>query len=155
MQSLSTVPYGTYYIIIRTYIWYEYNTISSLQFRQCDKRIINGVPTYVLSYILYLQIFRRTSIWKWDRLPTYVRTYETRYIYSDDIETKENCNYGTSCMYVRIRYHTVALKRIKSLIKQKYTYLGEFTYVHSHKHQHKQTAKRRFPELSRKFDQEL
>ena len=86
---------------------------------------------------------------------SYVRTKVRTYIYSDDIETKENCNYGTSCTYVRIRYHTVAVKRIKSLIKQKYTYLRSFTYVRSHEHQHKQTAKRRFPELSRKFDQEL
>ena len=38
---------------------------------------------------------------------SYVRTYESRYIYSDDIETKENCNYGTSCMYV---YDTIPLQ---------------------------------------------
>ena len=45
---------------------------------------------------------------------SYVRTYETRHIYSDDIETKENCNYGTSCMFVRMITYRCSEKNQKS-----------------------------------------
>ena len=123
MQSLSTVPYGTYYIIIRIY-----RTSIILYPRYSFVNVIknNKWCTYIRAFVYTLLTNIPKNIDLEMGSTSYVRTYESRYIYSDDIETKENCNYGTSCMYVGMITYRRSEKNQKSDKTEIYVLTGVY-----------------------------